>query len=81
LTRFSLINLTHLRGWNDRFVVMVVRAELLRAQPFPSVLATPQRQGFAAPGCKKRSPPLTPLRGEKHCWRAQKLTLVMDQFS
>ena len=42
---------------------MAVGVKMPRPQPFPSVCASAQRQGCAAPGCKKRSPPLTLLRG------------------
>ena len=42
---------------------MAVGAKMPRPQPLPSVCASAQRQGCAAPGCKKRSPPLTLLRG------------------
>jgi len=31
---------------------MAVAAQMLRPQPFPSVCASAQRQGFASPDCK-----------------------------
>jgi hypothetical protein len=42
---------------------MAVGAQMPRPQPLPGVRTSARPQGYASPGRKKRSPPLTPLRG------------------
>lgn len=55
--------------------LQAVGVQVLRPQPFFSLLASARRQGFAPPGRKKRGPPLTPLRGR---WVAASLFQYFD---